>query len=142
MTAIDTAVPAHRDGSRLAPEREVELEILDYLRKEGDAPLAHPRQKTLAALTIGAVGVAYGDIGTSTHCAFRKALRPVVHSGAVTVPGELGILCLRPAISVPSAVEGVGLVMPAPENRMATDPSEFYHLPRDGVVELGKSVAV
>jgi len=35
----------------------------------------------LAALTIGAIGVVYGDIGTSPLYALREALRPVAHDG-------------------------------------------------------------
>jgi KUP system potassium uptake protein len=37
--------------------------------------------KKLAALTLGSVGVVYGDIGTSPLYAFREALRPVSHDG-------------------------------------------------------------
>lgn len=37
--------------------------------------------KKLLALTLGSVGVVYGDIGTSPLYAFREALRPVAHDG-------------------------------------------------------------
>jgi KUP system potassium uptake protein len=37
--------------------------------------------KRLLALTLGSVGVVYGDIGTSPLYAFREALRPVSHDG-------------------------------------------------------------
>ncbi len=32
-------------------------------------------------MTVGSVGVVYGDIGTSPLYAFREALRPVAHDG-------------------------------------------------------------
>ncbi|MBL0370745.1 potassium transporter Kup [Rhizobium sp. KVB221] len=38
-------------------------------------------KKKLVALSIGSVGVVYGDIGTSPLYAFREALRPVSHDG-------------------------------------------------------------
>lgn len=37
--------------------------------------------KKLLALTLGSIGVVYGDIGTSPLYAFREALRPVSHDG-------------------------------------------------------------
>jgi KUP system potassium uptake protein len=37
--------------------------------------------KRLLALSLGSVGVVYGDIGTSPLYAFREALRPVAHDG-------------------------------------------------------------
>jgi KUP system potassium uptake protein len=43
---------------------------------------AHDLKKQgLAALTLGAIGVVYGDIGTSPLYAMREALRPVAHDG-------------------------------------------------------------
>lgn len=152
---------------------ESELDIADYLREEADPP--PPVPQGFAALTIGAVGVVYGDIGTSPIYAFREALRPVAADGLaqaevlgllslliwtltliVTVKyvlfllrtdnrGEGGVLALytlarlaigrrslpvlalavagaalfagdaiiTPAISVLSAVEGAGLILPS-----------------------------
>ena len=141
-----------------------------------DAPTQQDSHKSsLRALTLGAVGVVYGDIGTSPLYALREALRPVSAEGVsrfdvfgvlslllwsltliVTVKyvlfllradnrGEGGVLALyalsrlaighrsiwllalgiagaslflgdaviTPAISVLSAVEGIGLVAPA-----------------------------
>ena len=73
------------------------LDIADFLRAESEVDSetvdhGHPRQG-LAALTLGAIGVVYGDIGTSPIYAFREALRA---TGAVTPgPAEvLGILSL------------------------------------------------
>ena len=159
---------------------EEALDIADYLKEEGaehtaDGPGAHVSKSGFAAMFIGAVGVVYGDIGTSPIYAFREALKPVAADGVtaaevlgllsiliwtlfliVTVKyvlvllradnrGEGGILSLytlvrlaighrtvpvlilaiigaslfagdamiTPAISVLSAVEGVGLIVPA-----------------------------
>lgn len=48
----------------------------------GQADAAHHAHKQgLAALTLGAIGVVYGDIGTSPLYAMREALRPVAHDG-------------------------------------------------------------
>ena len=76
---------------------EAALDIADYLRAEADAEddIHHDEAKGhgLAALTLGAVGIVYGDIGTSPLYAFREALRA---TGAAT-PGAgevLGILSL------------------------------------------------
>ncbi len=41
----------------------------------------HGHKKGLAALTLGAIGVVYGDIGTSPLYAMREALRPVAEDG-------------------------------------------------------------
>lgn len=41
----------------------------------------HERSGGLATLTLGAIGVVYGDIGTSPLYALREALRPVAHDG-------------------------------------------------------------
>ena len=48
----------------------------------------------LAALTIGSVGVVYGDIGTSPLYAFREALVAATGSGSPTPDIVLGILSL------------------------------------------------
>ncbi|MBN8630327.1 MAG: potassium transporter Kup [Rhodobacterales bacterium] len=72
------------------------LDIADYLKSEVAADDIHSddtRGHGVAALTLGALGVVYGDIGTSPIYAFREALRA---TGAA-VPGEaevLGILSL------------------------------------------------
>lgn len=44
-----------------------------------DGHSAH--KQGLAGLTVGAIGVVYGDIGTSPLYAMREALRPVAHDG-------------------------------------------------------------
>ncbi len=85
-------------GQRQLPLFDEEaLDIADYLRDEADAEAGihtdATRRQGLAALTLGAVGVVYGDIGTSPIYAFREALRAT----GVAEPGPpevLGILSL------------------------------------------------
>lgn len=76
---------------------EEALDISDYLKSEQEAPSDIHTDTThkqgVALLTLGAIGVVYGDIGTSPIYAFREALRA---TGAA-VPGTaevLGILSL------------------------------------------------
>lgn len=38
-------------------------------------------RRRFATLVLGAIGVVYGDIGTSPLYAFREALRPFAHDG-------------------------------------------------------------
>ena len=72
-----------------------ELDIADFLMEESDdSPVATARKQSFGALTVGAIGVVYGDIGTSPLYAFREALRPVVQGGVVTPPEVLGLLSL------------------------------------------------
>jgi KUP system potassium uptake protein len=72
------------------------LDIADYLKEEpavDDIHTDETARQGVAALTLGAIGVVYGDIGTSPIYAFREALKA---TGA-TVPGAaevLGILSL------------------------------------------------
>ncbi|WP_374646803.1 potassium transporter Kup [Tabrizicola sp.] len=90
--------PIPRDVQPALPLLDDEaLDIADYLKSEQEAASdihddATHRQG-LAALSLGAIGVVYGDIGTSPIYAFREALRA---TGAA-VPGQaevLGILSL------------------------------------------------
>jgi KUP system potassium uptake protein len=80
------------------PDDEAALDIADYLRSEsGDDSDIHQggaARQGLAALTLGAVGVVYGDIGTSPIYAFREALRAtgVAEPGPAEVLGILSLL--------------------------------------------------
>src|SRR6218665_1110782 len=62
----------------------------------GDAaaePVGHPTNKHLPVLVLGALGVVYGDIGTSPIYAFRQAM--AVRPGAAGTETEvLGLLSL------------------------------------------------
>jgi KUP system potassium uptake protein len=93
------------DPVRLAdPEQlplfdEEALDIADYLRSEADAEadIHHPdlARQSQTALVIGAVGVVYGDIGTSPIYAFREALHATAAQGAAPGrPEVLGVLSL------------------------------------------------
>ena len=75
---------------------EEALDIADYLKSEPRADDIHTdetRKHGVAALTLGAIGVVYGDIGTSPIYAFREALKA---TGAASpgAPEVLGILSL------------------------------------------------
>lgn len=50
--------------------------------------------KQIAALTVGAVGVVYGDIGTSPLYAMRESLLAVTHSSTLTETHVIGVLSL------------------------------------------------
>src|ERR1700741_5092446 len=54
---------------------------------------SHVRTDTLA-LTLGSVGVGYGDIGTSPLYAFREAVTAAADGGTVTRAAVLGVLSL------------------------------------------------
>ena len=77
-----------------SPSDDDTLDMAAYLREEVDEPVAPQKPLGQLALTIGAVGVVYGDIGTSPIYAFREALRPVSADGAseAEVLGLLSIL--------------------------------------------------
>jgi KUP system potassium uptake protein len=89
--------PLPRDIQPALPLFDSEaLDIADYLKDEpsdDDIHTDETKRQGVAALTLGAIGVVYGDIGTSPIYAFREALRA---TGAA-VPGApevLGILSL------------------------------------------------
>ena len=82
-----------RDSKSSEMMDEAELDIADYLRGENDESEHHPVRQSVLALAVGAVGVVYGDIGTSPLYAFREALRPIAHDG-VTRADVLGVLSL------------------------------------------------
>ena len=86
------------DNNQLPLFDEEALDIADYLRAEAEAEAdihqpSHDKQ-SLSALVIGAVGVVYGDIGTSPIYAFREALHAAGGSGGVGRAEVLGLLSL------------------------------------------------
>lgn len=93
----DPVRPADPDQLPLFDEEA--LDIADYLRAEAEAEAdihqpSHDKQG-LIALVIGAVGVVYGDIGTSPLYAFREALHATAAEGAQPGrPEVLGLLSL------------------------------------------------
>lgn len=80
------------------PDDEAALDIADYLRSEqegaADIHQGGATRQGLAALTLGAIGVVYGDIGTSPIYAFREAMRAtgVAEPGPAEVLGILSLL--------------------------------------------------
>lgn len=82
------------DPKQLGLFDEDELDIADYLRQEAEAAHEPPQRQGFAALALGAVGVVYGDIGTSPIYAFREALRPVMDDDGVNRAEVLGLLSL------------------------------------------------
>jgi KUP system potassium uptake protein len=77
---------------------EEALDIADYLKSEAEAEDDIHQDQVhghgIAALTLGAVGVVYGDIGTSPIYAFREALKATgaASPGATEVLGILSLL--------------------------------------------------
>src|SRR5947208_8502524 len=59
----------------------------------GVGPAAHPSSEFIA-LTLGSIGVVYGDIGTSPIYAFREAVVAATQNGHVTRGIVLGVLSL------------------------------------------------
>jgi KUP system potassium uptake protein len=94
MTQNDLPTPARRDDTPPGALDAGELDIADYLRDEPEEVVVLPRRQTFSGLVIGAVGVVYGDIGTSPIYAFREALHPVMHGGQVARADVLGLLSL------------------------------------------------
>ncbi|MCF1707882.1 potassium transporter Kup [Tabrizicola sp. J26] len=70
-----------------------ELDIATFLRDESEEKHEHAAPTGVAALTLGALGVVYGDIGTSPIYAFREALGPVAKDG-LQQSEVLGLLSL------------------------------------------------
>lgn len=70
-----------------------ELDIADYLREEAEPPPPDLKRQGMIALIVGAVGVVYGDIGTSPLYAFRETLHHMSQDG-VDRAEVLGLLSL------------------------------------------------
>src|SRR6266699_6330104 len=62
--------------------------------RRGATPAKANGRTTFWALTIGSVGVVYGDIGTSPLYAFREAISAASAGGTVTRAAVLGVLSL------------------------------------------------
>lgn len=85
---------ATAEARRAAPLDESELDISDYIREESDDDNHGSGRHSLLTLALGAVGVVYGDIGTSPLYAFREALRPIAATRALQEADVLGLLSL------------------------------------------------
>src|SRR5215468_10593457 len=62
--------------------------------RRGETPAKANGRTTFWALTIGSIGVVYGDIGTSPLYAFREAVNAASAGGTVTREAVLGMLSL------------------------------------------------
>jgi KUP system potassium uptake protein len=62
--------------------------------KAPDASHPHTRKRDFWAMTLGSVGVVYGDIGTSPLYAFREAVTAASEAGVVTRATVLGVLSM------------------------------------------------
>ena len=60
----------------------------------GEAQEAAPATTGFWALTLGSIGVVFGDIGTSPLYAFREAVHAAAHGGPVTRDIVLGVLSM------------------------------------------------
>lgn len=94
MSHSDQPSPASPEDVQLNLFEEAELDIADYLRDESDEVVSLPKRQSFVALLVGAIGVVYGDIGTSPIYAFREALHPVLHDGQAGRAEVLGLLSL------------------------------------------------
>src|SRR5712675_3612988 len=70
--------------------------MADATRATADSCSGQPPDQSHSrlALTIGSIGVVYGDIGTSPLYAFRVALTAAVGDGPITADAVLGVLSL------------------------------------------------
>ncbi|WP_426127662.1 potassium transporter Kup [Pararhizobium sp. PWRC1-1] len=74
----------------------------------------HSERKNFRILVLGAIGVVYGDIGTSPIYAFREALHASKQSAGGTVTEILGLLSLIVwALTIVVTVKYVGFVLKA-----------------------------
>ncbi|MET3900339.1 KUP system potassium uptake protein [Devosia sp. UYZn731] len=87
--------------------------MADFRDDDPELP-APPHAGHFPALVMGALGVVYGDIGTSPLYAFREALHAAGGSEAVTGPEVLGLLSLIVwALTIIVTVKYVGFVLRA-----------------------------
>ena len=93
-------------------------------------------------LTLGSIGVVFGDIGTSPLYAFREAVAAAAQGQPITRVIVLGVLSL---ILKPSAQSG----MPRWQDhlfiamsRSANDVADYFQIPTGRVVEVGTQVSI
>ncbi len=78
-----------------AASAAAQIDIAEVLREEEAAPQGdHAQKASFSALTLGAIGVVYGDIGTSPLYAFRDSLHAMSGGGPIAPADILGILSL------------------------------------------------
>src|SRR5829696_9333223 len=73
---------------------EIASDSLRIADASGPGPAAGPAAPNILALTLGSVGVVYGDIGTSPLYAFLEAATAAAESGPITREIVLGVLSM------------------------------------------------
>ena len=95
MSKNTTPIPTKPLANEDAALDTAQIDIAEVLRDEEASPSTNHAQKAgFSALTLGAIGVVYGDIGTSPLYAFRDSLHAMSEGGAVARADVLGILSL------------------------------------------------
>ncbi len=98
--------------------------------------------KGLWALTLGAIGVVYGDIGTSPLYAFREALRAVAHDRAPSAVEVMGILSIILwSLTLIVTVKYVGFVLRA-DNKGEGGTLTIMTLAREAVAGRHKGIVL
>jgi K+ transporter len=96
------------------------------------------------ALTLGSIGVVFGDIGTSPLYAFREALAGAVQGQPITRLMVLGVLSLIlwALFTVQLRAEGAAAQSQAPQGASANDATDYFQIPTGRVVEAGTQVTI
>ena len=83
----------------------------------GEATQSHSPERSLPLLTLGALGVVYGDIGTSPIYAMREALHAATDGGLAAPEQVLGVLSLIFwTLTVTVSIKYIGFVLRADNN--------------------------
>ena len=91
-------------------------------------------------LTLGSIGVVFGDIGTSPLYAFREAVAAAAQGQPITrviVLGVLSLILSRPVWN--AAVAGPFVYRDVP---IANDAADYFQIPTGRVVEVGTQVTI
>jgi KUP system potassium uptake protein len=93
QTGPESSVGPDTSGGPTSGSEQDIAAFVEHLDEMAEAEIRHGPRKSTSALVLGAVGVVYGDIGTSPIYAFREAIKPV--AGGTIVPSDvLGLLSL------------------------------------------------
>ncbi|MDU0365431.1 KUP/HAK/KT family potassium transporter, partial [Rhizobium sp. 25PS6] len=115
--------------------------MTDEKLRSADPELEHQTRQGLPSLVLAALGVVYGDIGTSPLYAFREALHATGESGA-THANVLGILSLIVwALTIVVTLKYVTFVLKA-DNRGEGGTLSLMTLAREGLSGRPKWVLV
>ena len=94
------------------------------------------------ALTLGSIGVVFGDIGTSPLYAFREAVAGAAQGQPVTRIMVLGVLSLILwALFIVVTAQWQDHLFIA-MSRSANDATDYFQIPTGRVVEVGTQVTI